>query len=348
MLNSKWIISLILIVGILVIGDYNHAESQGDVTLTASPSSQIQGESPTPTPSPAPPTETPTATATPGPYEHTIQQGETLGYIIQLPPYSYTDFGVIDEIVRINSNIPNADTLPGAGSVILIPRKTATPTPVGLELTATSDAELNVETQHGVTLPIDTIIGCHMVDEGETIIGIMERYETTLEILSQLNPEIQFIRCNFELRAGGEECVVNIQPGQCVNIPLPTPTPTVSPTPSGNETPTPTPTYIAPLPVFPPDGAVAQPGVFRLHWVSAGVLRDNEVYLIEVTDTTNGAVSRQVTRETSLLLPESMIPTDGQMHIINWTVSVASANETGVYRTVSATPIIRTFQWQSR
>src|SRR5687768_15710345 len=67
-------------------------------------------ETPTASFTPGPPTATVSPTETPGPFEHTIQGGETLGYIIQL--YGYTDFSVIDQIVAMNPSIPNADRLP--------------------------------------------------------------------------------------------------------------------------------------------------------------------------------------------------------------------------------------------
>jgi hypothetical protein len=124
------------------------ATNTPDVTLTATSAPTLtldlpQVESPTPTETPAPPTITPTATDTPGPYEHTIETGQTLGYIVQ--QYGYTDLSIgpgsiIAEVVAMNDNIPSADILPGAGSVILIPRQTATPTPASSEAAAVVQA----------------------------------------------------------------------------------------------------------------------------------------------------------------------------------------------------------------
>ena len=39
------------------------------------------------------------------------------------------DPNVLAEVVRINDNVSNVDSLPGAGAIILIPRQTATATP---------------------------------------------------------------------------------------------------------------------------------------------------------------------------------------------------------------------------
>lgn len=310
----------------------------------------IQLETSTPTFTPPPPTPIPTPTITPGPYEHTIKAGETLGYIIQL--YGYTDLrtgpgSIIDQIVALNPNIPNADTLPGAGNQILIPRQTATPTPQNTE-TAVAVIATNAASSPVVTLPGNTGIEDYVVQQGETFVGIAQEHNTTIEVLAVLNPEVNIFGCNFEIPSGGPNCNPPLQIGQVLKVPAPTPTPTLSPTPSGSETPTPTPTYTAPLLVYPPEGALAPPGIFSVQWVGVGILQPNEVYLVEVVDVTSGMMWRGVTRDTSLLLPETLIPQDGQAHTFNWTVRVAVPNEQGVYRPIGAPPVIRSFRWESR
>lgn len=373
--HIRWVISSILCVGLLLAGC--NFGIQGDVTPTVEPivsetpsdisqnptmtptlpacptptipdnaPNVVQIASPVPTNTPGLPTETSTPTPTLGPYEHTIREGEVLGSIVA--QYGYFDPSIYAEVVRINPGIPNADTLPGPGTVILIPRQTATPIPIGIEETERAAATRGLETFGGVTLPENTVIDCHIVQEGETILGIAQQHNTTLEILSRLNPQILFSRCNFDLLTGGEECTVSIFPGDCVNVPFPTPTPTLTPTPSGNETPTPTPTYAAPRVIFPPDGAVAQAGVFSLQWVSTGILHPDEAYLITIIDTTaNTQPVYFTTRETAFELPSALIPTDGQPHVFTWSVNVAVRNENGVYRPIS-NATVRTFQWQSR
>jgi LysM repeat protein len=326
-----------------------------EVTPTPLPTATLsvpQVESATSTATPAPPTITPTATNTPGPYEYTIQAGDSLISIIQ--NFGYTDFStapgsIISEVVRINDNILDADTLPGPGSVILIPRQTATPTPANTEaavaMAATNDALVpNIEFSDNTTMTQ------YVVQEGDTIISVASEYNLTLEQIAVLNPELDFFSCNFEIPSGGTGCNVPLQIGQPVNIPAPTPTPTLSPTPSGSETPTLTPTYSALMLIYPPQGGVAQPSVFSLQWVGVGVLQPEEVYLVQVTDVTytNASTFYGVTRDTSYPLPESLIPTDGQTHTFNWAVSIAKPNPQGAYATVSGQPQIRSFQWQSR
>lgn len=315
-------------------------------TPSPSPSPQPIVETATPFPSPEPPTIPPPPSETPGPYEHTVQQDETLGFIIQL--YGYRDFAVIDEIVRINDNIPNADTLPGPGAVILIPRQTATP-PADPNAPPPTEVVGIEPTNEQTGLNVDVGLLQHSVLEGQTIVDIASQYSTTLEVLARLNPDIDFFGCNFEIPSGGERCNPLLQIAQLVNVPAPTPTPTLSPTPSGSETPTPTPTFAAPRIVWPPqDAANVPPAPFRLEWVSVGVLLPNQVYLVQVEDVTAGIKTPFITRETSYTLPESLIPTDGQPHSFQWTVAVAEPNEQGVYRIVGAPALIRRFSWQSR
>ncbi|RMG84474.1 MAG: LysM domain-containing protein [Chloroflexi bacterium] len=313
---------------------------------TPSPTMEILIASATPSPTPLPPTATHTPSPTPGPYEHTIREGEVLLSIVQ--QYGYFDLSIIDDVVALNDNIPNANILPGPGNVILIPRQTATPVPAGLELTATVNAQLGVQNVGSVTLAENTEIVCYEVQQGDTAVGIAEAHNTTLEILAQLNRDLNWLGCDFSNYSGGPNCNPNIVEGACINVPAPTPTPTLSPTPSGLETATPTPTYPAPPVVSPPNGAVAPPRPITLYWVSVGILKTDEVYLVEVFDTTNGQVYRQITRDTSLELPDSLVPQDGQTHAIQWQVSVARQTGNGVYGVISATPQVYSFQWQSR
>jgi hypothetical protein len=322
---------------------------------TVSPSPTLENdllvEPATETPLPGPPTMPPAPTATLGPYEYTVQQGDTLLFIIQ--EFGYRDFSVIPEVIALNENIPNADSLPGAGSVILIPRQTVTPTPEGGELTPTTfidslAAQAVAPTDEQTGMGANASLMDVSIEEGQTLVDIASINGTTLEVLARLNPDIAFFGCNFSIPSGGPNCNPLIRTGQVVRVPAPTPTPTLSPTPSGSETPTPTPTYAAPRVVSPPQGAVVPAGVFRLEWVGAGVLQEGEVYLIQITDTQTNETHNDITESTSIMLPDSMIPADGQTHTINWTVAVGKLNENGRYTIISGAPEIRSFQWQSR
>jgi LysM repeat protein len=311
------------------------------LTPTALEIAQVQLESPTATYTAGSPTETPTPTPTLGPYEYTIQPGDQLIAIVR--DFGYRTLDILDDVVALNDMV-SADILPPPGTVLLIPRQTATPVPLGVEQTVQARATIGVNAEGLPDYPVD----CHTVRAGETMIGIALDYNMTLEQLDILNPDIPFFGCDFDEVGGGPGCNPPIVENQCVYVFLPTPTPTLSPTPSGSETPTATPTYVAPIVSYPAEGALVPAGLLRLQWVSVGVLRQGEVYLIQVTDTTTGLVyPSQVSQQTSLLLPAEMIPTDGQTHVFQWSVSVAKPNEQGAYRIFSGTTT-RTFQWQSR
>jgi len=293
------------------------------------------------------PTDTPTQTYTPNPYAtYIIQAGDTMNYIIQLPPFNYHSDFVVGEIMQLNPFIKDPNRLPGPGSSILIPLPTATATPVGFDLTASAQPNAPQQ-QSGV--PANAQIIQVQVKDGDTIVGITESNSTTLPIVATLNPQLSFYGCDFTNPSGGPDCTVSLKIGDMVNVPALTPTPTLSPTISGSETATPTPTYAAPAAIFPPQDGSAGARTFQLQWLSVGVLKDKEVYLVEIKDDTKGGGTfLDVTLSTSYQLPESMVPTDGQTHTIEWRVSVASKNDQGTYDYIGAQGQWRTFHWQSK
>jgi hypothetical protein len=86
----------------------------------------------------------------------------------------------------------------------------------------------------------------------------------------------------------------------------------------------------------------------ELQWVSVGILKAGEAYLIELADRTANAGNNFVTRNTSFTLPDDIIPTDGQIHSMDWRVSVAQQNQDGTYTTIGGLGRWRNFQWRSR
>lgn len=313
-------------------------------SLTPSPAPTVERIiliTPTPPGTATPTTEPATPTMTPGPYEVTVAPGDTMSSI--LPRFGYLDFSVLRALREINPDV-NVDNLQ-VGQSLLIPRMTFTPTPPGYEATISMMATLGIRPPE--ELAANTQLTCHTVIEGESILSIAESYNTTLEIIARLNPEIPFTGCDFNNRSGGESCNPRINIGQCVQVPLPTPTPTLSPTPSGNETATPTPTFAPPLIISPPDG-VTITGAVTIQWISVGVLGADEYYYVEVTDTLLNTQFRQITKDTSLQLPTALIPTDGQIHPIAWVVTVVRRNQGGGYAPIGGVMPVRTFNWQSR
>lgn len=375
-ISPRLILTLITVVGIVTACNITNPELPTPTVEVLQTDTPTQQPSPTLSPTPQtlpsptveedtidivintpPPQPTPDTTSqpevvptdTPGPWEYTIRENDTLGVIVARQPWGYPPFdtGAMAAIVNLNPNVPNVDTLPPIGSTILIPQRTATPIPEGIELTQTVDAQIGVDRVGSVVLAEGAQVDCHYVQENETIIGIADRYNTTLEVLSQLNQSLNWGVCQFSEFSGGEGCNVLIFENQCIRVPLPTPTPAPTSTLTGLETATPTPTYQPPRPVFPPDGAFAPPGVFDLYWVGSRVLKPDERYLVEFQDTSNGSSWNQVTADTSIQIDRNRIPSDGTTHTIQWRVTVVQRDGNGV-RIIGGLSDWRTFNWQSR
>lgn len=324
------------------------------------------------TPTPPPPTDAPTQivqpTETLGPWEYVVQPNETLIEIIQRPPFSYRTLDVIPEIVRINPNMPNADFLP-VGDTILIPRPTADPQALeaslepeepdepdgGEEAVAQAGEEAapvqnipDIRMRDRAFIPRGYEVVPYQIQAGETVIGLVQRIDgLTLALFAQYNAEISFAGCNFEQVGGGPNCAPNIGAGQWVNVLRRMPPPTATPTPIGDETATPTPTYAPPIIVSPPQGATAT-GRVRLSWVGGNILKSDEYYIVTVRDLSAGSVWQGATRNTNLLLPVELIPTSGERHDIEWSVTIGTITETGEFRPIGGNPPLNRFGWNSR
>lgn len=263
--------------------------------------------------------------------------------IIQVFGYGY-QLEVAQAVVALNQSMSSIDFVP-VGQTILIPRPTATFTPVGAEATAETLASIGIDSDTGLTT--GSIVGCHTVVANETMVSIAERYNTTLEILSDLNSQLNWSGCNFTLLAGGEDCVPILNIGACINVPQPTPIPTRFPTPTGHETPTPTATKLAPRLLYPADGAIISGNNLMLEWVGLSGLGEDDVYLVELIDQTSSRDHRQRTRANSYRVPASLAPTDGRDHSMQWRVTVARQNPQGLYYYVGEQGKWRRFQWLS-
>lgn len=309
----------------------------------------VQISTPLPTQPDIDMTPLPTATSEAAPCEVTVQQGDTLTIMLfRQPCGNQVNQGLINAVVAFNDNLFDPNILPAIGSTIRVPRPTPTPIPPGADMTETAAAASGVTIIGGQQFVEGQDFGCHIVQEGESILGIMEQYNTTLEILSQQNPNLNWLGCDFTNPSGGPNCNPSIRVDECINVPLPTPTPVPTSTPSGDETATPTPTHLPARAFYPPEGAVASSGRIALQWVSVGVLQPGEVYLVEVVDRTTEQQEAFVTSSTRFTLPDRLIPSDGQTHLIAWRVSVATQNPDGTYTSIGGRSAWRTFQWQSR
>jgi LysM repeat protein len=305
---------------------------------------------------PAPPTQTPIPPPTP--CIRIVQPGDTL-YAIALA-CGYREASIIDVIVAENE-LSSPDALVIGQEIIVPPptqvseqATTATETspegallPQGIALAASVAEETRAP---GVT-PTATLqpgVMWHIVQPNETMLAIAVQYGANAEILSQLNPEVPFLQCDFEFDSGGPRCIVQLGIGQQIRVPAPTATPTIPPTPSGSETPTPTmtPTFNAPSALSPGDRALFQSDqLVTLRWVTTGTLATGDVYRVQVRDITSGREFSADTRELFLIVPSDWQGRDQRRHEYEWSVSVliAASESAPVFATQP-----RTFIWESR
>lgn len=314
---------------------------------------------PTDTPIPSDtPVPTPTLSPTPEPCIQIVQAGEGL-YNVALR-CGHRDLAIIDVIVELNGLASAESVQEGQEIIVPYPTPTFDPNAVPTETPIPEEGANNASDTSVVdvfddeydplfvaspTLPPD--ITFHTVVGGETIIDIISNYNSSVEILSQINPEVQFSQCDFGLQFGGPRCIVFLLEGQNIRVPAPTQPPTLSPTPNGSETatPTPTPTFNAPSVVSPSDRFFfTASSLVTLRWIGSGALAEGQSYRLEVEDVTAGVVYIADTTDNSMILPADWQGTDGQRHEYIWIVSVID-NDNPDEPYFTTTP--QTFFWQA-
>lgn len=318
---------------------------------------------------PAPPSPTPSPTE--GPCMQTAAQGDTIyGMAIRC---GHQDLSIVDLILEINDlSDPNQLQL---GQTLEIPWPT--PTPGGEPTEApdpgagdASSAEQGDEVSAQPTMAVNEFgtpdalaqyqgmeptlrpgMAWHSVQAGETILSIATMYQTSLETLSQINPEIPFLQCDFGSPTGGERCTVLLGQGQRVRVPVPLPTVTYTPSPVGTLTPTPTPTatFNAPFLLSPSDGAEFRADqMVTLRWGGTGTLGPNERYLVRVVDKQSEREYRELMSDISLILPAEWQPQDRRAHQFEWTVSLATIGADQNVLTEDHQTAPRRFTWTGR
>lgn len=324
--------------------------------------------SPTSTKSPTP-SVTPTETVVPT-REPCIQVvgANDLGLFDLALRCGHSHLSVIDEIVRLNS-LTSAESI-RVGQSITIPWPTETLDPnagstapegsapeAGLEgqtVMVSSDglspeeiaATQAVDPYFAPTETLPPGLMFHRVQAGDSLASIVYQYNTHIETMQQINPEIEFSQCDFGIATGGPRCTVLLGQGQLVRVPAPTPTPTLSRTPSGSETPTPTatPTFNAPSAINPGNRAYFRRDQFvTLRWVGSAALAPGQVYQVDVEDVTRGLAFSAQTTDLFFVLPVDWQGPERKGYEYTWTVSVINLDnpENPQYTTVP-----RTFTWE--
>lgn len=302
------------------------------------------------------PTMPPTDTLTPSPCLRKVAPGDSLIGIITRCGHRNLD--ILPTVMKLNAIADEA--LIRVGQEIIVPRPSPTLDPAA---TAVSTDESEIDSASADSRSIELALLAfdplaptetptllpglmwHTVQPEENMIVIAVQYKTNAKTLSDLNPEIEFLLCEFGEAYGGPECTVQLRQGQRMRVPAPTPTMTPIPTASGSETPTPLPTatFNAPIAQSPANGTsfLSQEQV-TLRWVATGRLSPTEIYRIVLTDTETGASYTAETRELFYIIPATWKPQDKNSHNYSWYVGVLDTSS----GRVSHSSAERSFVWQ--
>jgi LysM repeat protein len=278
----------------------------------------------TPTLSPTPllpptftPTATPTATSTPDPratplppIEHKVKAGDTLSVLAE--KYDTT----VDLIIQLNDL--DSDIIQ-VGQTLLIPAAGATSATLFTPIPSESGDKSG------------TIV--HVVQSGETLLGIAQRYNVPMLVIQQLNdiddPEM-------------------IGEGQQLYIPIgPTATATRGPSP----TPTLEPKYSAPPLLSPLDRAefAGAEAAILLQWAATTMLRPDEWYQVTIEQIAGSDQQplSLTTKSSSLRVPVELYPTQAEkQRLFKWRVDIVrQTDDTPSYEQASTPGDNRTFWW---
>ena len=97
-----------------------------------------------------------------------MQDDDTLMGIIQVFGYGY-QLEVAQAVVELNQSMSSIDVVP-VGQTILIPRPTATATPVGSAATEEALSSIGIDSDTGLTS--GSSVGCHTVIANDSMVSI--------------------------------------------------------------------------------------------------------------------------------------------------------------------------------
>jgi LysM repeat protein len=266
------------------------------------------------------PTNTPTLQPEPTwtplpPLDYVVKANETCSDIA-------AQFRVSVQSIILANNL-STDCMLSEGRTLKVPQPTLTPSPVP---TATPEAIEVIADTCTNTVSI-------VVSSSDTLQGIAMNYNVAMKDIQDFN------------KLTG----TTIRQGQTLIIPLcdrlPTPGPTL--------TPTPLPPYPAPNLLLPRSGTAfsATDESVTLQWAAVAALQTNEVYRVKVQDLTSveEKILVEYVTDTKFILPSTFRPTDGNPHIIQWSVTVARQinqdNNNPIYEEAGATSAFRVFSW---
>ncbi|MCL4507353.1 MAG: LysM peptidoglycan-binding domain-containing protein [Chloroflexi bacterium] len=303
-------------------------EAQGaaqNATATVTPTPILQATATAtkvpPTSAPAPPTPTPVP-----PVEYEVKSGDTCGGIA-------TQFDVPLSVFLAYNNLDENNCLIRVGDTVKIPPATPTPGP-SATLPPGVTAEPTGTPEPTATLPPQVIV---QVKGGDTCSDIAVRYRISVDTLVQQN---------------GLDADCTLQIGQVLTLTFATPTPAISPTPIVAQTPTPRVGFDAPQLLSPLDGATISQteDVVTLQWLSVGLLKDNEWYVVQIQP--SGAITVPIfeTKATSIKITRAILG-DQPERSFAWWVQVKQFQgvdaTTGArsYTALSQPSEVRRFTW---
>jgi len=275
-----------------------------------------------PTSVPIPPTLTPIP-----PTEYIVKSGDTCGGIAEKNNVPLSVF-------LAYNNLDENNCLIRVGDAVKIPPSTPTPGP-SPTLPPGVTAEPSSAAEATVTLPPQIIV---QVKSGDTCGDIAVRNHVSVAQLIQQN--------NLD-----SNC--SLQIGQVLTVTFATPTPFMSPTPIIAQTPTPRVGFDAPQIIAPPNEAqiTETEGVVTLQWLSVGLLKDNEWYVVQIQPSGALTVPIYETRATSIKITRAIFG-DQLERSFAWWVQVkqfqGSDAVTGdrSYTPLSPPSVVRRFTWR--
>ena len=190
------------------------------------------------------PTAIPSDTSTPSPCIRRVAAGDSLIGIVT--GCGHRNLDILPTVMILNAIADEA--LIQVGQEIVVPLPSPTRDPAATAPAEAKAAPGSADDLELALLAFDPLaptetptllpgLMWHIIQPDENMIVIALKYKANAKALSDLNPEIEFLLCDFGLDFGGPECTVELRQGQRIRVPAPTPTMTPIPSPSGSETP---------------------------------------------------------------------------------------------------------------
>ena len=330
------VLSVILLTALVLGGGYlglRRFLSDAPAAATPTPAAGIAANA-TPTPAfqlaeLAPPTVSPTSfiapTRTPiPPKKYTVAAGDTCGGIAKALDVPYSAF--------LDANQLNDDACSRLqiGDTLLIPAATPTPGP-----TETLSPDYTPPPPEPAA--DGTGAGPYIVQQGDSCSGIAAKFKITIDDLIRLNTDLN-LNQQCLIRAGDK---LNVSGFIIATAPPATPYLILAPTARAD--------YPAPQMLSPVDNATISDTMLLLEWLSVGLLRADETYVVQIQPA--GAITVPVfeTRGTSLRLSNDLLGSEPERPIAWWVQvrqRIGEQNGVPVYREISPPSPARRFVWR--